>query len=200
MDLLSGLLGGIQGGAGAVTTLSEERRKALAEQVKMEALDLMNKRQQERGFAHSKDLQQGQFSHAEGMQSKGFEHAEGLLGKQLGSAERRHRETLAAKGDSESAPLASKDAHNKINEVYKALIDKGKWKEGQKLPGWAMTQINTIRRDAGMPELAEEETKVPKWFGARTDTKYQYSDGVLPSQGVVEPTPTERPTATPPPP
>jgi hypothetical protein len=55
--LLDGLLGGIAGGSNAVNQLSEERRKALAEQVKMEALEAMEMRMQERKFGNEKEMQ-----------------------------------------------------------------------------------------------------------------------------------------------
>jgi hypothetical protein len=85
--LLDGLLGGIVGGSNAVNQLSEERRKALAEQVKMEALEAMQTRMQERGYKHAEAMQGKQFEHAEGMQGNQFKHAEGMQTNQFGHAE-----------------------------------------------------------------------------------------------------------------
>ena len=216
MDLLSGLLGGIQGGAGAVTTLSEERRKALAEQVKMEALELMTQRQQ--GRQQGLDIEMEEVKHGNVEKRMGLEHgnAKDILGIEntnlSGREAEKHRREVERdeakyahergllstelkagkyrdKAGDDKADLASKDYHAKSNELYKFLRE-NKWKEGQKLPSLALTQLNDMRRDAGKPELTEEEAVKSKWWGG-SDTTYQYSDGVLPSQGVVEPTPTE---------
>jgi len=91
--LAAGLLGAVKGGASAVNTLSEERRKQLAEQLRMETIDLMEKNRQERGFKHAETLQGKGFEHAESMQGKGFEHAESMQGKGF-----EHAESMQGKG------------------------------------------------------------------------------------------------------
>lgn len=58
VDWTAGLLGGVAGGAKAVQTLSEERRRELAEQLKREALEAIAERSDARRHGYDKELQE----------------------------------------------------------------------------------------------------------------------------------------------
>ena len=69
MGLLSGILGGVAGGADAVNQLSGERRKQLAEQPRMETMETLQNQRQDREFAFR-----------EGMAARGDQQAERMAG------------------------------------------------------------------------------------------------------------------------
>ena len=57
LDIVSGLLGGIQGAANATNTIAEDKLKQLAEKLKMEALEQIAARSDQRKFGHDQQLQ-----------------------------------------------------------------------------------------------------------------------------------------------
>ena len=200
MDLFSGLLGGVAGGADAVSTLSAERRKQLAEQLRMETMEAMNIKRQDREFSFREGMAASSDQQAERM--AGMKHDQLLerdeKGYALGQSERDRQYALKQKelalregllgnraggdGAGGAAPtLAPKDAHARMNDIFKTLV-KEKWKEGEKLPEWAFTQINAIRRDAGMPPLTETESKSSTWWG-KEKVSYNYGEGGEPQGG-----------------
>lgn len=81
--LVSGLLGGIQAGARAVEQLSDDKLKALAEKLKMDALEAMDKRRELRGqkFQTSERIAREGFQAGESKLGRTFEAGEGLLGR-----------------------------------------------------------------------------------------------------------------------
>jgi hypothetical protein len=85
MDIISGILGGVHGGASAVSELSDERRRELAERVKEQALEAIMRQREQRGFAHDKEMQQRSFTHAEGQQRANIQGREQLQDAQLKS-------------------------------------------------------------------------------------------------------------------
>lgn len=207
MDILSGLLGGVQGGASAVSELSDERRRELAEAVKAQALEAIMQRREQRQFGHEKtmqderfqgqaelqkasiqgqsELQDARLQNQAGMQTQRLKSAEGLLGQRLSA---KSATGGSAGGGVASKPkITTKDYHKQTNDIYESLRESG-WEEGQEIPSLALKQINELRSDAGKPPLTPKENQetVPGkrfWNSDTTSTTYQYDDGVLAPQG-----------------
>ena len=131
LDIVSGLLGGMQGIATATNTIAEDKLKQLAEKLKMEALEEIAARSDQRKFGHDQQLQ-----------------GERIIGE---------KELQTSKNDFEAG---MKKAHDDtLKEISRAEIKSKEGIEGAKITSEekiAGQKDSTLRYIAGMETRMKE--------------------------------------------
>jgi hypothetical protein len=144
--LLEGLLGGARGFAGAVTTIAEDKRKQLAEKLKMEAIAEIDKAHQARGFAHDKEIQA---TDAE-LKEKDIASREKVASDRNATMERIAKMETDMKQRMLSQDVSKSEAQDLKNKIA-ASAESRKILEG----GGSTEEANAVRQQAGLPLLEE---------------------------------------------
>jgi hypothetical protein len=117
LDIASGLLGGMQGIATATNTIAEDKLKQLAEKLKMEALEEISARADQRKFGHDQQLQVERMTGEKELQTSkndfeaGMEKARNDTLKEISRAEIKSKEGIeGAKITSEEKIAGQKDS------------------------------------------------------------------------------------------
>lgn len=117
LDIVSGLLGGMQGVATATNTIAEDKLKQLAEKLKMEALEQIAARSDQRKFGHDQQLQVERMTGEKELQTSkndfeaGMEKARNDTLKEISRAEIKSKEGIeGAKITSEEKIAGQKDS------------------------------------------------------------------------------------------
>ena len=88
MDWAAGLLGGVMGAGTAIDQIGTEKRKELAEHLKMQALEKIEERADIRRHGQAKELQGEKMEHETGLQEKDIGSREKIAGEGITSAEK----------------------------------------------------------------------------------------------------------------
>ncbi len=162
MDLITGLLGFAKGAAGAVETLSDENRKALAESLRLKVLEQMDIRAEKR---------RQDFTTSEREAGQGFLAKENLLNRE------------ARVGTSEAGMTSRENiAGNRLAHDQKVAEDNETWRT--KDIG-VRTEANRLKAQTNRGKAWSEVGKVTKdSLGAITPENVDTVNGILASGGV----------------
>ena len=158
---LEGLLGGVMGGSNAVNELSGERRKLLAEKLKMDAMEEIQMRSDTRRFGHEKGLQQENIKAEDSRATKKMESTERISEKETSSREKISSERNATlerianmeneiKEKMHSAQMGSNEAQVMRAKVA-ALAEARKVIEN----GGTTEEANAVLETVGLPPFEE---------------------------------------------
>lgn len=174
-DLATALFGAMEGGGNAVADIAADKRKALAEKLKMQAqndLAMMRQESQNKFTAgqNEKELIARQQQSEADIQSR----------EKTSALERKSREKIAGMRMEGSAKNETTDinAQKQIQQIYSDLTkskDKGGygWEEGKQIPPRVLEQINYYRQIAGQEPLVEQKGSDKTWYGRGVE-KYSY--------------------------
>jgi hypothetical protein len=145
----------------AVTEITEDRRHELAQHLKLQALEEMNKRQGEREHGYAKERQGTQIEAEKEMSGAEIKSREGISATERGSAEKIASERNATLEKISKMELDMKErmlgADKKSTEaqMLRAKIDA--LTESRKIAeaGGSIDEINAPLRTAGLPEMEE---------------------------------------------
>jgi len=161
VDWASGLLGGIMGGGNAVADIAMDKRKELAERLKMEAQAEIDKAYQGRAFKHDESMTDKKIGADKELQGEGFKHESAMTDKKIGSDEKMASEhnqllrDLAAQENSLKRELSKVDQASTAAAEMRAKIAAFTEARNILASGGSTDEANAPLMSIGLPGFSE---------------------------------------------